>query len=241
MSSLVNQPAYSFLTELGISELNAGVFDGSSWKASGSIVDSVCPATNTSIAKVQFGNAEDYERAVQSASSAAASWASLTAPARGDIVRQIGEALRKQCDNLGKLISLEMGKIMSEGKGEVQEFIDIADYATGLSRMFSGSIIPSERKNHILLEQWNPLGVVGVITAFNFPAAVFGWNAALALACGDTLVWKPAPSTPLTAIAVTRLVENVLQQNGCPPGVCSLVCGEADVGMSVFYCIFAQI
>ncbi|KAL3068406.1 hypothetical protein niasHT_030697 [Heterodera trifolii] len=227
---LINQPKYAFLAELGIQQQNDGVFDGT-WNASGKEVDSLCPATNTPIAKVRFGTAEDYERVIKASRAASAIWMEMPAPTRGEIVRQIGDSLRKNIDNLGKLVSLEMGKILSEGRGEVQEFVDIADYATGLSRMFSGRIMPSERKKHLLLEQWNPLGVVGVISAFNFPAAVYGWNAALALVCGNSVLWKPSPSTPLTSIAITRLIGEVLFKNGLSPAICSLICGGGDVGM----------
>uniref|UniRef100_A0A915P533 aldehyde dehydrogenase (NAD(+)) n=1 Tax=Meloidogyne floridensis TaxID=298350 RepID=A0A915P533_9BILA len=228
---LINSDKYLFLKELGISELNFGVFDGNKWKSNGKIIDILCPSTNTPIAKVQLASEEDYQRTLKYSRESIKIWQNIPAPARGEIVRQIGDSLRKQCENLGKLISLEMGKILSEGKGEIQEIIDIADFATGLSRMFSGSIIPSERKEHVLLEQWNPLGIVGVITAFNFPAAVYGWNAALALTCGNCLIWKPAPTTSLTAIAVTRLIENVLKDNNLPPSICSLICGGSDIGL----------
>ncbi|KAH7731281.1 aldehyde dehydrogenase (NAD+) [Aphelenchoides avenae] len=231
-SLLISNPKYSFLKELGLSEENHGVFTGE-WKASGQVVESLNPATNDVIAKVRNGTVEDYERAIQASRAAYETWSDLPAPARGEIVRQIGDALRSQIQNLGKLVSLEMGKILPEGVGEVQEYVDICDYAVGLSRMFSGKIIPSERPGHALLEQWNPLGVVGVISAFNFPCAVYGWNNALALVCGNALVWKPAPSTPLTAIAISRLIEDVLRKNKLPPGLCSLVCGEADVGMAL--------
>uniref|UniRef100_A0A183C2F5 aldehyde dehydrogenase (NAD(+)) n=1 Tax=Globodera pallida TaxID=36090 RepID=A0A183C2F5_GLOPA len=227
---LVNQPKYAFLEELGIREANDGVFDGV-WRASGKETDSLCPATNTAIAKVRFGSAEDFERVVGASRAACSTWMEVPAPMRGEIVRQIGDSLRKNIDSLGRLVSLEMGKILSEGRGEVQEFVDIADYATGLSRMFSGRIMPSERKKHFLLEQWNPLGVVGVISAFNFPAAVYGWNAALALVCGNSVIWKPSPSTPLTSIAITRLIGEVLSKNGMPPAICSLICGESDIGL----------
>ncbi|KAL7078145.1 hypothetical protein ACQ4LE_002548 [Meloidogyne hapla] len=230
-SYLINSDKYLFLKELGISELNYGVFDGQKWKSNGKIIDILCPSTNTPIAKVQLASEEDYQRVLKYSRESIKIWQNIPAPARGEIVRQIGDCLRKECENLGKLISLEMGKILSEGKGEIQEIIDIADFATGLSRMFSGSVIPSERKEHILLEQWNPLGIVGVITAFNFPAAVYGWNAALALTCGNCLLWKPAPTTSLIAIAVTHLIENVLKQNNLPPAICSLICGGSDIGL----------
>jgi aldehyde dehydrogenase family 7 protein A1 len=232
MASLISNSKYAFLKELGLSEENHGVFTGE-WKANGAVMESINPATNEVIARVRGGTVEDYERAVVAARDAQKTWSDLPAPARGEIVRQIGDALRHQLQNLGKLVSLEMGKILPEGVGEVQEYVDICDYAVGLSRMFSGKIIPSERPGHALLEQWNPLGVVGVISAFNFPCAVYGWNNALAMVCGNSLVWKPAPSTPLTAIAVIRLIEEVLKKNKLPPAICSLVCGEAEIGVSL--------
>ncbi|TKR76581.1 hypothetical protein L596_017699 [Steinernema carpocapsae] len=231
-SLLISNPKYAFLKELGLQEENAGVFNGE-WKASGAVVDSVSPATNEVIARVKTGTVEDYESAIQAARAGYEQWSDMTAPHRGEIVRQIGDKLRSQLQNLGKLVSLEMGKINPEGVGEVQEYVDICDYAVGLSRMFSGKVIPSERAGHVLLEQWNPLGVVGVISAFNFPCAVYGWNNALALVTGNSLVWKPAPSTPLTAIAITKLIEEVLQENKLPGGICSLVTGEADVGQAL--------
>lgn len=126
-----------------------------------------------------------------------------------------------------------MGKILPEGVGEVQEYVDICDFAVGLSRTISGKVIPSERSGHVLLEQWNPLGIVGVISAFNFPCAVYGWNNALALICGNSILWKPAPTTPLTAVAITRLIEKVLRKNDLPPAICSLICGDGDVGIAL--------
>uniref|UniRef100_A0A915EFC1 aldehyde dehydrogenase (NAD(+)) n=1 Tax=Ditylenchus dipsaci TaxID=166011 RepID=A0A915EFC1_9BILA len=225
---LINSPKYSFLKELGLTEKNNGVFNGQ-WKGSGKVVDSVNPATNEVIAQVNFGTVQDYQETVKAAHEAYATWCAHPAPFRGEIVRQIGDSLRGQLNNLGKLVSLEMGKILPEGVGEVQEYIDICDYAVGLSRMFAGKVIPSERKGH----QWNPLGVIGVISAFNFPCAVYGWNNALALVCGNSLLWKPAPSTPLISIAVTRLIEDVLKRNNLPTAICSLVCGEADVGVAL--------
>jgi aldehyde dehydrogenase family 7 protein A1 len=157
----------------------------------------------------------------------------IPAPQRGEIVRQIGNGLRERKADLGRLVSLEMGKILSEGEGEVQEYIDICDYAVGLSRMLDGKVLPSERPGHVLMENWNPLGCVGIITAFNFPVAVFGWNNALALVCGDTMVWKSAPTTPLCSIAVTKIVSDIFEANSLPGAICSLVCGGADVGESM--------
>ncbi|KAI6217393.1 Aldehyde dehydrogenase [Aphelenchoides fujianensis] len=231
-SLLINDGKYAFLRELGLSEENDGVFDGT-WKSNGAVIESVSPATNQPIARVRTGTVQDYERAAQATANAYRKWSSIPAPQRGEIVRQIGEQLRHHLHNLGSLVSLEMGKILPEGVGEVQEYVDICDYAVGLSRMFAGKVIPSERPGHALLEQWNPLGMVGVISAFNFPCAVYGWNNAIALACGDTVIWKPAPSTPLTAIAIIRLIEKVLRDNNLDPAICSLVCGESDVGAAL--------
>lgn len=231
-SLLINDSKYAFLKELGLSENNCGVFYGE-WVATGSVVQSICPANNKPIANVQNGTVKDYETTVYQARKAYELWCDVPPPRRGEVVRQIGEKLRSQIKNLGKLVSMEMGKISTEGVGEVQEYVDICDYATGLSRSLNGQILPSERPGHALLEQWNPLGVVGVISAFNFPCAVYGWNNALALVTGNSVIWKPAPSTPLTAIAITKLIEKVLRANNLPSGLCSLVCGGADVGQAL--------
>uniref|UniRef100_A0A915CHL6 aldehyde dehydrogenase (NAD(+)) n=2 Tax=Parascaris univalens TaxID=6257 RepID=A0A915CHL6_PARUN len=231
-SMLVSDSKYAFLKQLGLSEESCGVFNGE-WRASGALTESLCPSNNEIIANVKTATAEDYERVIKAARDAYEFWADIPAPRRGHIVRQIGDALRGQQENLGKLVSLEMGKIIAEGVGEVQEYVDICDYAVGLSRCFAGQILPSERPGHVLLEQWNPLGVVGVISAFNFPCAVYGWNNALALVCGNAVVWKPAPSTPLTAIAITKLIEKVLKANNVPGGLCSLVTGDGNVGQSL--------
>jgi len=157
-----------------------------------------------------------------------ADWAALPAPRRGEVVRQIGEALREKKTALGRLVSLEMGKIEPEGLGEVQEYIDIADYATGLSRMLNGKVIPSERANHTMMERWHPLGNIGIISAFNFPAAVYGWNNALALVCGDTMLWKGAPTTNLVSVAVTKIIASVLERNMLPGAICSLITGNEN-------------
>ncbi|KAI5721577.1 hypothetical protein M8J77_022576 [Diaphorina citri] len=222
---------YPFLKELGLSgSVNPGVYDGTSWKANGEIIPSINPSTGETIASVQQGNVQDYHRCIESSRAAYAAWAALPAPRRGEIVRQIGDALRHKLVPLGQLVSLEMGKILAEGIGEVQEFIDICDYAVGLSRTYSGSILPSERPGHVLLENWNPLGVVGIISAFNFPVAVYGWNAAIALTVGNTVLWKGAPSTSLVSIATNRIVSSVLEKNKLPGGVASLCTGGVDVG-----------
>ncbi|CAG5114585.1 unnamed protein product, partial [Candidula unifasciata] len=226
---LIEDPKYAWLKDLGLSTKNNGVYHGR-WGGSGEVVTSVCPANNKPIAQVTTGTPADYEAAIQASRAAWETWADIPAPRRGEIVRQIGDAFRVKKHLLGKLISLEMGKILPEGEGEVQEYIDICDYAVGLSRTFAGHVFPSERPGHLLLEQWNPLGVVGVITAFNFPCAVYGWNSAIAMVCGNTLLWKGAPSTPLVSIAVTKVVSEVLESNQIPGAVCSLVSGGADIG-----------
>ncbi|KAL6037147.1 hypothetical protein STEG23_022989 [Scotinomys teguina] len=157
----------------------------------------------------------------------------IPAPKRGEIVRKIGDALRSKIRVLGKLVSLEMGKILVEGKGEVKEYVDICDYAAGLSRMIGGPVLPSERPGHALIEQWNPLGLVGIITAFNFPVAVFGWNNAIAMITGNVCIWKGAPTTSLVSIAVTKIIAKVLEDNQLPGAICSLTCGGADIGTAM--------
>ncbi|CAF1044508.1 unnamed protein product [Adineta steineri] len=230
---LISNSAYKpFLNELGLEEENFGVFDGK-WFGNGELIDSINPSTNEPIARIRQGTVEDYHRAVESSTKAYQMWSNIPAPKRGDIVRQIGDELRKNLQPLGKLISMEMGKILPEGVGEVQEFVDICDYAVGLSRMFEGKVLPSERPGHMLMEQWNPLGIIGVISAFNFPCAVFGWNQAIALVCGNVTLWKGAPTTPLTSIATTKIVERVLTRNSLPGGLSSMICGGTDIGKSM--------
>ena len=183
---------------------------------------SLCPANGQPIASVVTGTVGDYDNCVKACEEAWQVWADVTPPHRGEIVRQVGEELRKYLEPLGMLVSLEMGKIVPEGVGEVQEYVDICDYAVGLSRMFSGKVIPSERPGHALLENWNPLGVIGIITAFNIPVAVYGWNSAIAMACGDTMLWKGAPTTPLTSVAITKVVADVLERNSLPGAISAL-------------------
>ncbi|KAK2723469.1 alpha-aminoadipic semialdehyde dehydrogenase-like [Artemia franciscana] len=228
-SALIENPKYQFLKDLGLESVNNGVYNGT-WSGSGDLISSVCPSNGSVIAQVRQGSVEDYEAAVTASNEAWNIWADIPAPKRGEIVRQIGDELRKNLKPLGQLVSLEMGKILPEGIGEVQEYVDICDYAVGLSRMLEGKVLPSERPGHVLLEQWNPLGVVGVISAFNFPVAVYGWNNAIALVCGNTLLWKGAPSTPLCSIATTKIVAQVLERNGLPGAICSLVTGGANIG-----------
>ncbi|KAF0300566.1 Alpha-aminoadipic semialdehyde dehydrogenase [Amphibalanus amphitrite] len=220
---------YEFLRDLGLQSVNDGVFNGK-WGGRGEVVTSICPANNKPIAQVRTASPEDYQETIKASQEAWQVWADLPVPKRGEIVRQIGDALRRYLDPLGRLVSIEMGKIVPEGIGEVQEYVDICDYAVGLSRMIDGKVFPSERPNHALLECYNPLGVVGVISAFNFPCAVYGWNSAIAMTCGNTVLWKGAPSTPLVSVAITRIVQRVLETNGLPGAICSLVQGGTDVG-----------
>ncbi|KAK9060525.1 hypothetical protein SSX86_021229 [Deinandra increscens subsp. villosa] len=240
---------YKFLTEIGIEPRNYGCFVDGSWKGSGSVVSSVNPANNKPIAEVVEGSYQDYEEGMQACFEASKIWMQLPAPKRGDIVRQIGDALRAKLQYLGRLLSLEMGKILPEGIGEVQEVIDMCDFAVGLSRQLNGSkyfcieydsyIIFKIKKdvhespNHMMLEMWNPLGVVGVITAFNFPCAVLGWNACIALVCGNCVVWKGAPTTPLITIAMTKLVGEVLVLNDLPAAIFTSFCGGAEIGQAI--------
>lgn len=170
------------------------------------------------------------EKCLRSAREAYPAWASLPAPRRGDVVRQIGDALRVNREALGKLVSLEMGKVVGEGVGEVQEFVDVCEFAVGLSRTLGGPVLPSERPGHALLELWNPLGLVGVISAFNFPVAVYGWNAALAWVCGNSVVWKGASSTNLCSIATTKIISKVLEKNKLPGGLAALCCASGPLG-----------
>ncbi|CAN7988655.1 unnamed protein product [Ixodes pacificus] len=194
------------------------------------VLTTYCPANNRPIAEVVTATLPEYHKAVDASVEAWKVWADIPAPRRGEIVRQIGDALRQKKSQLGRLVSLEMGKILSEGEGEVQEYIDICDYAVGLSRTLEGKWIPSERPGHALLEAWNPLGVVGVISAFNFPVAVYGWNSAIALVCGDTVVWKGASTTPLCGVAVTKILAKVFEANNLPGATCALVTGGPPVG-----------
>ncbi|XP_074105726.1 aldehyde dehydrogenase 7 family member A1 [Cotesia typhae] len=227
--TLVSDSKYNFLKQLGLTIENPGLFDGR-WGGSGKVIESISPASGKVIAKVRESTPQETINAVTEARKAWPYWSSLPAPARGEIVRQIGDELRRNLKPLGQLVSLEMGKILAEGVGEVQEYIDICDYAVGLSRMLPGNLFPSERKDHALLEKWNPVGVIGVISAFNFPIAVYGWNSAIAMVCGDAIVWKGSPTTPLVSIATTRIIASVLERNGIPASIASLVTGGADVG-----------
>ncbi len=217
------------LKNLGIEELNAGGFHGQ-WltDARGDILDSVSPIDGKVIAKIKQVSDDDYEKVIAKAEDAFKVWRMMPAPERGEIVRQIAVELRKYKKDLGALVSWEMGKIRAEGEGEVQEMIDIADFAVGLSRQLCGITMHSERPKHRMYEQWHPLGVVGVISAFNFPVAVWSWNTMIALVCGDAVVWKPSSQTPLTAIACLKVADRVLKANNAPEGLLGLVIGKGS-------------
>jgi aldehyde dehydrogenase (NAD+) len=186
------------LRRLGLGTMNHGAFCGE-WFGSGKILRSVSPNDGRLLAEVRTATPAEYERAMKRAHAAFQQWQTLPAPKRGEVIRQLGDALREAKEDLGLLVTFEAGKIIAEGQGEVQEMIDICDFAVGLSRQLYGLTIASERPNHRMMEQWHPLGVVGIITAFNFPVAVWAWNTALAAVCGDSTVWKPSSSTPLCA------------------------------------------
>ena len=218
------------LQQLGITSVNAGVcagIDGWITDANGAELRSINPATGATIATVIQGTTASYDSAVASAQAGFKTWRTLPAPKRGELVRDLGNALREHKEALGELVSLENGKIRTEGLGEVQEMIDICDFAVGLSRQLYGLTMHSERPGHRMYEQWHPLGPIGVITAFNFPVAVWSWNAAIAAVCGDTMIWKPSPTTPLTAIAVQSICNRVMAKHGVN-GVFNLVIGDND-------------
>jgi aldehyde dehydrogenase (NAD+) len=214
---------------LGLTESVAGVFSGE-WFGSGTYLEKRSPIDGTFLARIAQATSEDYERAVGGAQRAFAGWRTTPAPKRGEVVRKLSERLRELKAPLGRLVSLETGKILSEGEGEVQEMIDICDFANGLSRQLYGLTIASERANHRMLEQWHPLGLVGVISAFNFPVAVWSWNSALAVVCGNAILWKPSEKTPLSAIACTKIAEQVCRECGIDPALWSLVIGGPEIG-----------
>lgn len=208
-----------------------GVFDGNSWFANGPVIDCKNPSNGHVLGRVQLGTPGDYKRCVENAVKAQQEWQDTPAPVRGSIIRQIGNAIRERKQDLAVLLSLEMGKIETEALGEVQEFIDVCDFAAGLSRQLPGHVFPSERKNHTILEKWSPLGTVGIITAFNFPHAVFGWNTAISMICGNTQVVKGAETSSLVSIATQEIVTDILRQNKINPAVATLCQGYgADVG-----------
>ncbi|MBI5536090.1 MAG: aldehyde dehydrogenase family protein [Deltaproteobacteria bacterium] len=221
---------YDFLQRLGLSEVNSGVAHGSFISnPGGGEFASISPVDGRPIAKVLQASTEDYEAVLAKAVEAQRVLRTVPAPLRARMVRDIGDELRASKEDLGKLVSLEMGKILPEGQGEVQEMIDMADLAVGQGRMLYGLTIASERPRHRIMEQWHPLGVVGVITAFNFPVAVWSWNALLAVVCGDAVVWKPSSQTPLTAVAVQKIAHRVALRHGFGEGVFNLITGSGAV------------
>jgi aldehyde dehydrogenase (NAD+) len=218
------------LKALGIKELNNGCATGKNYFASGDIIESYSPVDGQLIAKVQVANEADYEKVVQVASEAFKVWRNIPAPKRGEIVRQYGEKLRAKKNDLGKLVSYEMGKSLQEGLGEVQEMIDICDFAVGVSRQLYGLTMHSERESHRMYEQWHPLGIVGIISAFNFPVAVWNWNTALAWICGDVCIWKPSSKVPLCAVACHNIWNEVAAENNIPEGVSCLLVSPGAIG-----------
>ena len=221
----------AFLKELGIAATNPGVSTGQAWiKSKGETITSYSPVDGNVIGKVNGADRKAYDTVVEKAQQAFEEWRSWPAPKRGEVVRQIGEELRKQKDALGKLVSYEMGKSLQEGLGEVQEMIDICDFAVGLSRQLHGLTMHSERPSHRMYEQYHPLGLVGVISAFNFPVAVWSWNSMLAWVCGDVCIWKPSEKTALCAVACQKIVQKVFKKNNVPEGVSGLVVGGRDAG-----------
>ncbi|MFC1639360.1 aldehyde dehydrogenase family protein [Gemmatimonadota bacterium] len=216
-----------FLKDLGIEDRNLGGFCGE-WLGSGSDSEVTTPIDGSRIATVQQVTEDEYDQIVARAYEAYLGWRRVPAPKRGEVVRQLGNRLRDVKRQLGELVTFEMGKILAEGEGEVQEMIDICDFAVGLSRQLYGLTMPSERPDHRMFEQWHPLGVVGVISAFNFPVAVWSWNTALASVCGDSVLWKPSSQTPLTAIACTKVAEQVCKDNDVDPAIFSLIIGRGS-------------
>lgn len=218
------------LKELGISSENLGTSTGNTWFGKGEELSSYSPVDGKLIGKVKSSTKDDYEEVIKEAQVAFKEWRMVPAPKRGEIVRQFGDKLREKKVSLGKLVSYEMGKSYQEGLGEVQEMIDICDFAVGLSRQLYGSTIHSERPLHRMYDQYHPLGVVGVISAFNFPVAVWSWNTCLAMVCGDVVVWKPSEKTPLCAVACQHILAEVLKANNISEGVSSLVMGDKTIG-----------
>ena len=220
------------LANLGLGATNSGAFNGSWLEADGETIDVSNPTTGEVIASVTLAGPEAYDDVVEGAVLAFQKWRVTPAPARGEYVRLIGNALRNKKDELGALVTLEMGKIHPEGNGEVQEMIDVCDFAVGLSRQLYGLTMPSERPRHRMYEQWHPLGPIGLITAFNFPVAVWSWNACIGAVCGDSVVWKPSPHSTLTAIAVTKICHEVMAGTGME-AVFSLAAGGAEIGSAM--------
>ncbi|MFI4918279.1 MAG: aldehyde dehydrogenase family protein [Legionellales bacterium] len=219
------------LDSLNIQPINPGAFSAHGWQSAnnGSILESFSPANGDKLAAITTCSVQDYEQIMIRAEQAALAWKLIPAPKRGEIIRQIGQELRRQKDALGSLVSLEMGKSKQEGDGEVQEMIDIADFAVGQSRMLYGNSMHSERPKHRMYEQWHPYGIIGVISAFNFPVAVWAWNAFLAAVCGNVTLWKPSAKTPLCAVAVQHVCNEVLRKNNCPEIFSLIIPSSHDV------------
>ena len=218
------------LNRLGIQNVNPGASTGSRWiDTTGDLTSSVSPIDGEVIATVKNASAEEYEAVIRQAEAAFPVWRNIPAPVRGEVVRQIGLALREAKEDLGFLVTLEMGKIYQEGLGEVQEMIDICDFAVGQSRQLYGFTMQSERPQHRMYDQYHPLGIVGLVTAFNFPVAVWAWNAMIAAVAGDVVVWKPSSKTPLTALAIQNIISKVLEENDVPEGVFNLVVAKSSV------------
>ncbi len=218
------------LKQLGLKDINDGTSTGNEWFSSGDTIESHSPVDGKSIGKVTTTTRADYDKVMDAATAAFKTWRKKPAPLRGEIVRQFGQKLRELKEPLGKLVSYEMGKSYQEGLGEVQEMIDICDFAVGLSRQLHGLTMHSERPGHRMYEQYHPLGVVGIISAFNFPVAVWAWNTALAWICGDVCVWKPSEKTPLCGVACQNIIAAVLKENDLPEGISGLINGDYKVG-----------
>ncbi|TGE21967.1 aldehyde dehydrogenase family protein [Hymenobacter aquaticus] len=222
------------LRELGVEAENAAYSTGLQWGGAGQNLKTITsPTDGRTIAAVAMATEADYDAVVRTAQEAFKSWRLVPAPKRGEIVRQIGNKLREYKEPLGKLVSYEMGKILQEGLGEVQEMIDICDFAVGLSRQLHGLTMHSERPAHRMYEQYHPLGLVGIISAFNFPVAVWSWNAMLAAVCGDVSIWKPSEKTPLVAVAVQHIIKDVLRENELPEGIFNVIIGGAEIGAAM--------
>jgi aldehyde dehydrogenase family 7 protein A1 len=228
---------YPFLKDLGLEEDNHGCYDGKKWSGNGETILALNPTSGKvyiinkikfylfkKIAKIRMASLDEYERCIKNMEEVTEKWFALAMPKRGLIIQEIGDSFKKYKKQLGSLITLEMGKILSEGEGEIQEIIDIIDYAVGLSRTIGGKTLGSERDDHQILENWNPLGLIGVITAFNFPAAVLGWNAAISMVCGNLSIWKGSETTNLISIAVTKIFTQVLEKWNFGP-VFTMCCG----------------
>lgn len=218
------------LQQLGLKEINNGTSTGKDWFSNGEIIESYSPVDGSLIGKVRSTTREDYEKVITTAQKGFKSWRTMPAPQRGEIVRKFNDELRRLKEPLGKLVSYEMGKSYQEGLGEVQEMIDICDFAVGLSRQLHGLTMHSERPGHRMYEQYHPLGVVGIISAFNFPVAVWSWNTALAWVCGDACIWKGSEKTPMTSVACQNIAARVFSENGVPEGISCLITGDYTVG-----------